>query len=381
MRGSIEQRSKGSWRLRYDGPETPDTKRKQITETVRGTRKDAERVLRERLSTIENGGYLPKQRETVADYMERWLETYCATNTTPRTQQGYRGYVKRYVAPSIGAIHVQALTGRDIQGVYSIMTERGLSATTIVQLHRILKEALSHAVKWGLLSRNPADAATAPRKERKTMEMWDVATIHRFLKACDTSPYASLYRFAVLTGMRRSELTGLRWASVDFTMSRLSVVETLQRITGQGLVVGQPKTARSRRSIALSPEGLKVLEFVRDCQTTQRLLLGDAWTSSGYVFTRPDGRPAIPDELSQDFQSIVRKAELPHLTLHGLRHAHATILLTAGVHPKVVSERLGHSNIAVTMDTYSHVLPGLQEAAASTVDQCLALHGDSNTDA
>jgi len=161
MRGSIEQRSKGSWRMRYDAP-TPDGGRKQVSETIRGTRKDAERALREKLALVENGGYLPKHRETLAEYMERWLDTYCATNTTPRTQQGYRGYVKRYVAPSIGAIHVQALTGRDIQGVYSTMTERGLSATTIVQLHRILKEALSHAVKWGLLSRNPADAATAP---------------------------------------------------------------------------------------------------------------------------------------------------------------------------------------------------------------------------
>ncbi|MBN1856521.1 MAG: site-specific integrase [Dehalococcoidia bacterium] len=371
MRGSIQQRSPGSWFLRYDGPEI-DGKRHQVAETVRGTRKTAERALRERMAVVENGGYLPKQRETVADYMKRWLETYCATNTTPRTQQGYRGYVNRYVNPSIGAIHIQALTGRDIQGLYSNMVERGLSATTIVQLHRIVKESLSHAVKWGILSRNPADAATPPRKERVQMEMWDIPTIHVFLQACDTSHYASLYRFAILTGMRRSELTGLRWANVDLKTFRVSVVETLQRITGQGLVVGQPKTARSRRSIALSPDAVKVLEFVRDCQTTQRLMLGDAWTITGYVFTRPDGRPVIPDDISEDFQRVVRKAELPHLTLHGLRHAHATIMLMAGVHPKVVSERLGHSNIAVTMDTYSHVLPGLQEAAACVLDQCLA---------
>ena len=370
MRGSIEQRSRGTWRMRYDAP-TPDGGRKQVSETIRGTRKDAERVLRERIAATENGGYVPKLRETVAEYMKRWLDTYCATNTTPRTLQGYRGYVERYVHPSIGAVHVQALTGRDIQGLYSSMLDRGLSATTVVQMHRILREALSHAVKWGILTRNPADAATPPRKDRKQLDMWDMPTIRRFLHVCDRSRYASLYHFALLTGMRRSELTGLRWANVDLSVSRLSVVETLQRITGQGLVVGQPKTARSRRSVALSPEAVKVLESTRDYQTAQRLLLGEAWTDTGYVFTRPDGRPVIPDELSQDFQTLVTKAGLPHLTLHGLRHAHATILLTAGVHPKVVSERLGHSNIAVTMDTYSHVLPGLQEAAAHAVDRCL----------
>ncbi|MFC2008661.1 site-specific integrase [Chloroflexota bacterium] len=115
---------------------------------------------------------------------------------------------------------------------------------------------------------------------------------------------------------------------------------------------------------------------IAECCTAQGLLLGNGWTDSGYVFTRPDGRPVIPDDISDDFQCVVKKAGLPHLTLHGLRHAHATILLTAGVHPKVVSERLGHSNIAVTMDTYSHVLPGLQEAAAHALDQCLAAHRD-----
>ena len=172
--------------------------------------------------------------------------------------------------------------------------------------------------------------------------------------------------------MRRSELTGLCWEHVDLDASRVRVVETLQRLTGQGLAVGQPKTARSRRSISLSPEAIKLLESVRDYQTAQRLLMGDGWTDTGYVFTRPDERPVIPDELSQDFQRIVRKTGLPPLTLHGLRHAHATILLSAGVHAKVVSERLGHSNIAVTMDTHSHVLPSLQEAAANTLDEYLA---------
>ncbi|MSQ17956.1 MAG: site-specific integrase [Dehalococcoidia bacterium] len=372
MRGSVRQRSEGSWQIRYEGPADTTGKRKYLAETFRGTKKEAERVLRERLAAIENGGYVPKQKETVAQFMQRWLDTYAATNTTLRTQQGYRGYVTRYIAPTIGNLPLQGLTARHIQGVYAEMLEHGLSATTIVQLHRILREALSHAIKWGTLTRNVADAATPPRLQRKRLEMWDVDTIHRFLGAAKDSRFKDLYHLAILSGMRRSELTGLQWENVDLLGGKLSVVNTLQRITGHGLVVGPPKTARSRRSIALSPEAVNLLHAIRGRQIEQRLAAGDAWQNTGYVFTQANGTPVAPDMISKDFCAIVRTAGLPHLTFHGLRHAHATLLLTAGVHPKVVSERLGHSNIAITMDTYSHVLPGLQEAAALALDERLA---------
>ena len=172
--------------------------------------------------------------------------------------------------------------------------------------------------------------------------------------------------------MRRSELAGLKWDHVDLVNGRLSVIATLQRIIGQGLVAGQPKTPRSRRSIALASDAIELLHSLRGRQIEQRLDFGELWMNSGYVFTQEGGKPINPPSVSKDFASIVRKAELPHLTFHGLRHAHATLALTAGINPKIVSERLGHSNIAVTMDTYSHVLPGMQEAAAQAVEDLLA---------
>ena len=150
------------------------------------------------------------------------------------------------------------------------------------------------------------------------------------------------------------------------------MVGTLQRITGYGLVEGQPKTARSRRSIALSPQATDVLHSIRGRQIEQQLAAGPVWQNTDYVFTGTDGSPIAPDMISKDFCALVRKYDLPHLTFHGLRHAHATLLLTSGVHAKVVSERLGHSNIGITMDTYSHVLPGLQEQAALALDERLS---------
>jgi integrase len=371
MNGSVRQRSKGTWQLRYDAPSDGTGKRRFVSETVRGNKKDAERVLRERLAAIENGGFIARDKETVSEYLHRWLDTYVATNTFLRTQQGYRGYFRRYVEPKVGKIPLQSLTARHVQGIYADMLGQGLSNTTVVQLHRILKEALSHAVKWGTLTRNVADATAPPRIERKEMPMWDIETINHFLSMVRASRFGDLYYFAVLTGLRRAEMCGLRWESVDLSGSKLSVVNTLQRITGHGMVDGQPKTPKSRRSMALSPESVGLLHDVRRQQVEQQLEAGDLWQGSGYVFTQITGKPVAPDMISKDFCKIVRKSGLPHLTLHGLRHAFATISLTAGVDLKTTSEMLGHSSIAITADIYAHVLPQVQQAAAAAVGQLL----------
>ena len=238
--------------------------------------------------------------------------------------------------------------------------------------HRVLREALSHGIKWGILTRNVADAATPPRPQRAEMVMWDDDTIHRFLDVSEGSRFHGLYHLGILTGLRRSELCGLKWANVDLPRGTLSVVETLQRIPGHGLVAGQPKTGRSRRSVALDPEAVAVFHAVRGRQIEQKLVAGDAWENTGYVFTQDDGTAVDPESTSKDFCAIVRQTGLPHLTLHGLRHLHATLMLSNKESPKVVSERLGHSSIAITMDMYSHVLPGLQEAAALALGQRLA---------
>jgi integrase len=372
--GAIEQRSPGSFRLRYNGPSDAVGKRKQITETLRGSRRDAERLLRERLSTVENGSYITPEKQTVGQFLAKWLDTYAATNVTPKTVQGYRQIISCYASP-LAHHHIQALTARHIQGVYSSMLDRGLSANTVDHLHKVLHRALATGVKWGILVRNVSDAATAPRIVRKELKMWDVATIQRFLETAKTSRYRDFFHVAVLTGMRRSEIAGLQWANVDLVNGRIGVVKTLQRIMGKGLVVGQPKTARSRRSIALSPDTIALFHEIRGRQIGRQTDAAEIWQNTGYVFTQADGRSVDPDAITKDFANLVKSASLPHLTVHGLRHAHATLLLESGVNPKVVSERLGHATIATTMDIYSHVLPGIQEAAALALDAKLAEHG------
>ena len=280
MNGSIRQRSKSTWQLRFDAPPDGTGKRRYISETVHGSKAVAQRTLRDRLAAIENGGYMPRDKETVAAFMERWLVTYAASNTTLRTQEGYRGNVERYITPSIGGIVLQNLTGRHIQGVYSGMLERGLSARTTLHVHRVLRKALADAMRWGLLPRNAADAATPPRPEREQTDMWDAETIDQFLAAAEDSRFRDLYKLAVWTGMRRSELAGLKWDHVDLVTCRLSVVATLQRILGRGLVEWHPKTLRSRRFIALAPEAVELLHGVRGRQIERRLDLEDLWQNA-----------------------------------------------------------------------------------------------------
>lgn len=369
--GSIAQRAPGTWQLRYYGPPGESGRGKQHNETIKGSRRKAERVLRDRLTSIENGGYVAREKESVGSFLRRWLDTYAATNVTAKTQQGYRQIINCYAGP-LTHIPVQALTARHIQALYGALLKRGLSATTVTQLHRVLHKALSTGVKSEILVRNVADAATAPRIHRKEISMWDVETIQQFLESASSSRYQDFYHLAVLTGMRRSEIAGLQWVNVDLGSGRLAVVQTLQRIVGRGLVVGQPKTARSRRSIALSPDTVALLHEIRGRKIAQQLAVGEVWQNTGYVFTQAEGRPLDPDAITKDFNIVVKRSGLPHLTVHGLRHAHATLMLEAGINPKIVSERLGHSSIATTMDIYSHVLPGLQESAALALDAKLA---------
>ena len=365
MRGHLRKRGQDTWALVVDLGRDPQTdKRRQQWHTVKGTKKDAERELRDLLHRIETGGYVQPAHLTMGAFLEQWLADYAATNTGPRTVENYRGYIRRYLLPHLGSVPLEKLTPQQVQGIYAQMLGRGLSARTVLHAHRVLSEALAHAVKWGLVARNVANAVDPPKPQRKEMSTLDSEGVARFVRAAQKSPYLALFTLAIYTGLRRSELVGLRWQDVDLAGGALSVTQTLQRVHGQGLLMLQPKTARSRRRVALSPEVVALLRAHRARQAELRLAVGPVWQEGGWVFTRPDGRPLDPDEVTHAFARTIKAAGIAGVRLHDLRHTHASLMLAQGVHPKIVSERLGHASITITLDTYSHVLPGLQEAAA-----------------
>jgi len=373
MKGSITQRTKGSWQLRYDGPEDATGRRKQVNETLRGSRKEAERVLRERLLAIETGNYVARNKETVGQFMESWLEGYAASHTTPRTQVGYRGNVTRYITPCLARVQLQALTPRHIQDLHKWMLDKGLSNQSVVHAHRTFSKALKDAVSWGIITKNPAVSVSPPRPERQEVEVWDMATIARFMEASQDSPFHEAFMLALHTAMRRSEITGLRWDGVDFSANTIRVTGTLQRVTGHGLLAGQPKTKTSRRAIALGSTAIDLLHMIRGKQLALQAELGDLYQNeAGYVFTDERGKPIDSNRLSREFARIVKVAALPHATLHGLRHCVASLMLADGASIKTVAEKLGHSNPSLTLDIYSHLLPTIQEQAADALDKRLA---------
>ena len=369
--GSITERARGKrYLIRYDRYDS-NGNRKQINETVRGTKSKAEEILAERIAVVRSGQYVDKSKATVEQLMAQFIDEYCIPPTVRlRTRHGYEGQIKRYInGSSIGRTKFQTLKPAKIRKLYADMLERGLSSTTILHLHRLLKKAFTWAVSEDLLKEadNPTKKVNAPTKAEYEMEMWDIETIHRFLDVCAGSQYGDLFSFAIHTGLRRSEICGLKWDAVDMVEGRLRVVSTLHSINGHGLVSAEPKTKKSRRTIALAPETVKLLHGIRGRQMEH----GFPTNGDSYVFIRPNGLPLIPQEVTKAFTRLVRAHNLPHMTFHGLRHAYATLGLIAGIDSKVVSESLGHSTITITLDLYSHVMNKMKETHAQTIANLL----------
>ncbi len=365
MEGHVIKRGK-NYSIVYDIGRDPVTgKRKQKWETVKGTKKDADRVLRERLRSIDMGTYVKPTKITVGEYLKQWIENY-QSNLAPRSFDRYSGIIRRQLIPdpSIGGKLLTQLRPENIQKHYTAKLKEGLSANTVRYHHAVLHVALETALKWGLLFRNPADAVTPPRKHRTEMQTWDEDEILYYLESVKGTHYYALFHLALFTAMRRSELLALRWCDVDLLLCQVHVSRGLHQLEDGSYIFTEPKTAKSRRSVALPPPTIRVLEEHRELKRLERALMGIKLTDNELVFSKPDGENLRPNTVTNAWKRLVERAGLKPIRLHDARHTHATILFKENIHPKIVQERLGHSSIQITLDTYSHVAPGLQEAAA-----------------
>jgi len=247
----------------------------------------------------------------------------------------------------------------------------GLSARSVVYHHRILSKALDYAVRMGMVARNVTSVIDPPRVARVKMATLNSEEVARFLDAGKETLYYVFFATLLYTGLRRGELLALRWRNLDLDKASLIVVETAYKLGNGQYVIKEPKTANSRRTVSLSPALVALLREYRADHELLRIQLGIGLTDNDFVFIRHDGSPINPNAVTHAFQRVINKAGLKHVRLHDLRHTHASLMLKAGEHPKIVSERLGHANIGITLDTYSHVLPGLQEAAAERFDKVM----------
>jgi integrase len=388
MKGHVYQRAKGSWTIVYDLPVDMVTgKRRQKSQTVKGTKRDAERALREVLLSLEQGTYVKPNKVKLGEWLIQWLKDYVSMNTTDRTQESYKSIVERHLIPSLGKITLTDLQPVHIQSYYAAKLDKGradgkggLSARSIVYHHRILSNALDYAVKMGIVVRNVIKVVEPPRVAKVTMHTLSPEEVTKFLDAARETDYFVYFATLLYTGLRRGELLALRWRNLDLESAKLTVVETAYKLGNGTYVIKEPKTPQSRRTVTLPPSLVELFNVYRADQELLRIQLGVSLDADDFVFIRPDGSPINPNAVTLAFRRIIKKAMLRSIRIHDLRHTHATLMLKAGVHPKVVSERLGHANIGITLDIYSHVLPGLQEAAAEKFDRIFEEDTDENSD-
>jgi integrase len=289
--------------------------------------------------------------------------------------------INNHIIPSIGGITLDKLRPIHIQKYYSqklvsgrIDGNGGLSARSVHHHHRVLSEALEYAVNMQVLANNPAKSVAPPKPQKKQMNVLTKEQIEILLEGAKKSSsrlYEAIY-IAINTGMRRGEIGGLRWKDIDFKNNLISIRQTLIRTKELGLQLREAaKTDGSRRSIAISDSLIHLLKKMKAKQAQERLHLGPLYKDNDLVFAHKDGSPIDIDYYSQAFSKLVKRLDLPHVRFHDLRHTHATLLIQQGIHPKVISERLGHTTIAITMDLYSHVMPNMQKEAVQKLDSLL----------
>ena len=342
------------------------------------TRKtDAERLMHDTIRDRENGDYVPPVDLTVREYLEdRWLPSLSAEDLDAASIDIYSEHVGRIV-PYIGAVPLQKLNRNDVAVMAARLasevrpkTGRPLSAATRRSLLGVLQHALGDAVAAGLLRSDPAADVKKPKVRRQPMNTWTAAQLATFLRATQDDRLGPLWHLLGTTGMRRGEALGLYWAHTDLDHGRLAL-QRQRKVVRYEVVEGPLKTDKPR-PVALDAGTVAVLRRQQDQQLQDLADWGAAWAGTGHVFTREDGTPWHPDRVRVLFQQALKTVDVPRIRMHDLRHTWATLALQAGVHPKVVQERLGHANIRITLDTYSHVLPDLQEGAAELVASVVA---------
>ena len=373
MQGHIRKRSTDSWSVVVNMGRDPRTgKRKQLWRTVRGTKREAEALLVQILHQRENGVDMAPGRVTLGEFLDKWLSSHAEPNTAPKTFIRYEQLIRVHLKPALGGVLLAKLRPLQVQDAYNEIKAKGLSNRTVLHCHRVLRQALQHAVKWGLLARNPTDAVDAPRPKRFEVNALRPDQARLLQEAADESRYGPLVRAALTTGLRQGELLGLRWKDVELDAGVLSVRQTCQWLPGKGFVFGEPKSRKSLRAVTLPASVVDALRRHRAAQLEERLAAGPAYVDRDLVFADPVGRPTHISTLRKYWLALTAAIGLNGLRFHDLRHTHASLLLQQGVHAKVVSERLGHATTAITMDIYSHVAPGLQVDAARRFDEVLA---------
>ena len=371
--GNIRKRKDGRWEGRYTAGRDPETGKAIYRNVLGKTQAEVKEKLKKAIEASKSLDVTRAGKYTVGEWMEVWFEHYAKVKVRPSSHQTYRGYIDNHIKPSIGGIPLEKLTSLDLQKLYKKMMEegrvdrleskrqsKGLSPKTVRNLHQILSSAMKLAQEQKLIRTDPTEGCALPRLEHREMQTLPVEQLQSFLKEAKESGVYELYYLELATGLRRGELLGLKWEDIDLERGDLRVRRQVARINGE--VVEAPlKTKNAYRTLPLAEDTIGVLE-------AQRKKAG----SSPWVFPSPAGGPISPDSVLHMLHRVLKRAGLPRLRFHDLRHTFATTALQNGVDVKTVSGMLGHFSAGFTLDTYAHVTTASQRQAAKTMGSILS---------
>jgi integrase len=367
--GSIGRRGNGKWQ---GAIRLPDGRRKYV---YGESRDEVRRKLNITIHALDAGTLSDSRGLTVGEFLDQWLEDVVRPNVRPWTFAGYEVHVRLHLKPEIGKLALDKLGPFHVQQLMNRKAAQGLKPKTIRYIRGTLRTALNHGVRWGLITRNAAALVSSPRVEQYEIKPLTPVEARTLLQSLQGDRLEALYSVALTMGLRQGEALGLRWQDVDLDLGYMRISKQLQRIESR-LQLVEPKTSRSRRSLAMPVAIVTSLRKHRSRQESERRLAAGKWADGGLVFSTPEGKPLDGTAITKQFHRHLERAGLAQRRFHDLRHSCATLLLVQGVSPRVVMDVLGHSQIGLTMNTYSHVIPELRREAADRMDHLLGERDD-----
>ncbi len=368
--GTIVQRKNGTYEAKIS---IEGGKRKSI---YGKTRREVQDKLKTALYEQQQGTLITAPQQKLSEFLREWLEKTQKYDVGPRTYERYEEVVRLHIIPALGHYYLQKLKPLHIKNFYAKKLEDGLKARTVQNFHNVLHKALDTAVRWNLVARNMCDQVDPPRAEDYEAQPLELEQLKKLMVAAQGHPIEALFLLTLATGLRRGEILGLKWQDINMNVGTLQVRRVLARVPTilktverKGYMEKNTKTKKSRRSIIIAPFALEALKQHRERQNLVKEKAGRFWQDKDLVFCTSMGTPLNPDrDVRIPFKKLLQKAGLPNVRFHDLRHSAATLLLSMGVHPKIVQEILGHSNISITLNIYSHVLPTMQQDAIAKLN-------------
>lgn len=383
MVGNIEKRGENSYRLRVSGGYTGEGKRIIYKRTIQAKNKtEAEKELALFISEIETGQALSAKKIRFRDYADFWINNYAIPNLSPKTYERYKSMLKSRILPYLGNMYLDKIQPMQLMYLYQELSESTyirknttykLSSKTVLEHHRLLHSMLQQAVYWQMVPYNAASRVRPPKSRKPNINFYDDVQTIALIKALDGEElkFRVIILLTIFTGLRRGEVLGLEWPDVNFKNFSVTVRQASQYFSSIGVYTKDPKTESSNRVISIPESIIKLLKEYKRKQLQQRLKLGDKWINTNRLFVQYDGRPMHPDTITKWFKKFLEEKNLPHITFHGLRHTHATLLISQGLDVRTVSNRLGHAQTSTTLNIYAHSFAKMDREASDKLDNLL----------